>query len=1411
MLWTGAPATGEEPKGDAGTGVVAGIWALDKPVVAAPAAPREFEKWRGQVPPGGGTTMPLERLAIPAREVDSMVRVRGVLVPPRTGGYTVQIVGTDESELWLLDDVTGEWKLIQRKGNPNVGGDRIRLEQGAARTFGFWTMGRKAVEVQWELATRDANNVRTVHVAKEAIPATSMTDPAAKPGSLHGDGLRDEWKQKWGLSTDTGEGPAGPFGDPDGDSVLNWREQIAGTDPLKADAEGRDGLVRWEVWRNIPGRYVFDLGRSGNFPQHPDEIRYLNRLEIPVGNGNEYGSRVRGLIKAPATGEYTFMVIANDTAELWLGENETAQSRRLIARVDQPGVKSRWTRRIGGVEKPLFSEQTGKVTLEEGKRYYVEVLHKQFENEDHCAVGWIVPGAQTPEVIGAGAIVSWKPDPSDVLDDGLPDAWQQSAGLMAGTVDPADRTASADPDQDGLTNWDEYKAGTDPLKAEPVETKNLLTCEVWTGRPGDRISDLVLDKDFPARPAHASLIDNMDFADEGESYGTRLRGYLTAPEDGPYVFEISGNDACILYLARSEDKFTKRVIACTTRGTAWRVYRQNLTQKSGPVELKVGQRYYIEALYKRGELRDPPANQRDHASVAWMRPGRHDMGPTVINAGYFSPYRKDARDLDDDDLSDEWERKHGLDPADPAGANGAWGDPDGDWLENLREYQTELAPQVADVHGTPGFALWECWENVTGDLQALRAHPSFPLHPTRRDWVTALEGPVGLGKFYGSRLRAYLVPPATGDYTFAIAGDDGCELWLSKSELKYDRERIATVARCTGFREWDKEPGQVSQPIHLEAGKRYFIEALHKQNRGGDHVSVAWKPAGSNDFEIIGGSAIAGFAADPNDFDDDDLPDDWEKANGLDPTKPDGNLDLDGDGLTNREEYRLGTRPDRADTDGDGQSDLDEIKAFGTNPLVSDAIGDAVSNVALGTYLSSSINWTMTTDGLLAGSFRGEATWNFSVPGDGNWLLRLKTELMGSRFGNEQMPMVVKVDGQVVGCRDVYFGVGKFGALQVLTQYLDAGTHQVSILVDNMLARRTVRLVSLKVYAPANAAALLAQGNRVINYTATTRTSPLCVEGYARDVSLVKVNGKPATRGMGRDHWYADIPLEAKDELQSYAIDYEPGNGTKATVTWLATNALTGETLAIRRGDSLRVGAWGADSAMTSHLTASSGGSWALTGRQSEVLAFPASGVFTFRGVLQDGSSGTLTVNVVDAPAVPAGTIDALDGTARTIICAAAGTVAFDTGVELATLVVTRPDATTASVSLLPLTPVEFGIAARLGAGGPILGVLQVNVIGISDAIQNSLTTQSNSGISGYKIYNTPLTATNLPAGARIDVSILRAGVMFLNGSTLKSIHPEDLVNGSVTLQFLFPLGVPGAYCHQLLVYDRNGGYLGTR
>ena len=88
------------------------------------------------------------------------------------------------------------------------------------------------------------------------------------------------------------------------------------------------------------------------------------------------------------------------------------------------------------------------------------------------------------------------------------------------------------------------------------------------------------------------------------------------------------------------------------------------------------------------------------------------------------------------------------------------------------------------------------------------------------------------------------------------------------------------------------------------------------------------------------------------DTDGDGMPDDYEIANGFNPLDPsDAGQDADSDGLTNLQEYQLGTNPHNPDTDGDGIPDGQEVK-LGTNPLDPDTDHDGLTDgqeIALGT------------------------------------------------------------------------------------------------------------------------------------------------------------------------------------------------------------------------------------------------------------------------------------------------------------------------------------------------------------------------------------------------------------------------------------------------------------------------------
>ena len=84
------------------------------------------------------------------------------------------------------------------------------------------------------------------------------------------------------------------------------------------------------------------------------------------------------------------------------------------------------------------------------------------------------------------------------------------------------------------------------------------------------------------------------------------------------------------------------------------------------------------------------------------------------------------------------------------------------------------------------------------------------------------------------------------------------------------------------------------------------------------------------------------------DSDEDHLVDSWEQEH-FGSWEMHGRDDPDEDGLTNREEYKIGTNPNNADTDGDELPDEWEMQNQ-TNPVEADAHedkdGDLPNNLA---------------------------------------------------------------------------------------------------------------------------------------------------------------------------------------------------------------------------------------------------------------------------------------------------------------------------------------------------------------------------------------------------------------------------------------------------------------------------------
>lgn len=1221
---------------------------------------------------------------------------------------------------------------------------------------------------------------------------------------------------------------------------------------LAAEAANGQG-VGYTRWTGLSGGRVGPARATVTATARPPVMDgFAPSLDFPANDGKSYLARVRGFIVPNRAGKVRLVVTSDDNSELWLSPDAAPfrRSRAAWLTGDGPFAFSAPAKAGGkpGETGTFASQWSAPVEVAAGSRLYFELWHKQDAGNDHLSLLWHFEGDAAVSAIPPQCLAPYAPVGEDADDDGLPDVWQSEKGLSA--LEPAARGSWADPDGDGVCNLDEFAAGTEPVSSAPVA--GTLLWERWHGIPGRDVSELLRNARFTAGPDEAVFLTASSTPDfPTGNHGFRISGFLVPETSGRYQLAINGAASAELWLSTGESPVFKERVAFSSSWRARDSWNVPPAQRTKPVDLVAGQAYYFEMIQK---------NDRGAgwAALGWKLGDDKDFVPVPASA-LLSPGPRPVPD-----------RRAYL-PADWIAGSllslpenmrnrvviSEHGDPDRDGLPNWMEARVNSDPFTR----TRMLETWirEWWFNVPGmSVDEARSNRTFLRTPSM---VTVSHGPAAEAyttDSFACRYRAYLTPKFSGEYRFWIAGDDQVELWLSDDGTKYRKQIIAAVkpkpwedpgsSTWTGRAQWDQRGSQQSALVRLAAGKEYFIEVLHKEAGADDHMAVAWqfRPNNSNQWSargLVPVSCLRSYDGDDDDLDDDYLPDTWERANGLsdkdngrdDYAKQGENGDFDADGLTNREEFILGTHPGNPDTDGDGASDYDEVRNLGTNPLVPDSIRDfLLASIGLGGYSSASSAWHSTSGGLLSESFRGTISWDFDVPSDGFWLFHLTTELMGVTYGSERVPVAVAIDGKTVVRRQLAYPASRpFATLAALTPRLTAGRHTLTLTIDNMVARRTLRLVSLDLFAPPNAEALLARANRILPHPEFTRTSPACVEGHSRTPGATTVNGAPVLEGMGRagdagdgsltagsdgEHWYSNVPLANGGESQSYTVDFEAGFSATGSLTWEATNAMDGETLAIRKGDSLRVGAWGGavlagttPETTPSILTSSTGESWNLAGKQTVAVAFPEAGVFTLKGELgADGSSATLTVRVIPPPEFSATPLDALGDASRTVTWGAAPEVSFDTLHEVCRTSVSQAE-NSAAVTLFAVQPGYGGVAGRLGAGGPILAIQPLNIIGVSDALENDLTSQSVSPVPGYKLYHSPLTVSNLPEGGKVEINIIRAGVMFPDGSFSRTILPADLENGWTNLEFLFPVGMPGAYCHTVSVFGRKNDFLGTR
>jgi len=180
------------------------------------------------------------------------------------------------------------------------------------------------------------------------------------------------------------------------------------------------------------------------------------------------------------------------------------------------------------------------------------------------------------------------------------------------------------------------------------------------------------------------------------------------------------------------------------------------------------------------------------------------------------------------------------------------------WVPRVALTSTDVAPTAAPTTGTGGpnpsspgpvthLLRRAQWDNLASP--SLSALP-LTAAPSSVGYLLTSEGPTAQPANSGDRLSGWLTAPQTGDYVFALAASNQAELWLSSDADPAHQQRRATVPASTLPREFTRFGSQLSAPLPLVAGQRYYLEVRHAAQAGDNHLSVAWQRPGSSQLEV---------------------------------------------------------------------------------------------------------------------------------------------------------------------------------------------------------------------------------------------------------------------------------------------------------------------------------------------------------------------------------------------------------------------------------------------------------------------------------------------------------------------------------------------------------------------------------
>ncbi len=683
------------------------------------------------------------------------------------------------------------------------------------------------------------------------------------------------------------------------------------------------GNITYQVWNNIGSSIaVSSLTSNINYPNNPSSTTLLTSIEGTTNLADNFGARIVGYICAPATGSYTFWIAGNNNCELWLSTDDQSANVKKIAYHTDFTNSREWNKYATqkSVVINLIQGKSYYVEVLQKEATYEDNLAVGWlkPGQTGTVPSEIIPGSVLSPL---GTIQTIQPNLVSSLSlQSTSNVNTGSSVMLLATILPenADNTsliwtssnqAVLTVNSSGIITG--IASGTAIITATTTDGSNKsatclvtvaspqcsatgnITYQVWNNIGSSiAVSSLTSNINYPNNPSSTTLLTSIEGTTNlADNFGARIVGYICAPATGSYTFWIAGNNNCELWLSTDDQSANVKKIAYHTDFTNSREWNKYATQKSVVINLIQGKSYYVEVLQKE-------ATYEDNLAVGWLKPGQTGAVPSEIIPGSvlsplgtiktIQPNLVSSLSLQSTSNVNTGSSVMLLATILPENADNTsliWTSSNQAVLTvNSSGIITGIASGTAIITATTtdgsnksatclvtvaspqcsatGNITYQVWNNIGSSIavSSLTSNINYPNNPSSTTLLTSIEGTTNLADNFGARIVGYICAPATGSYTFWIAGNNNCELWLSTDDQSANVKKIAYHTDFTNSREWNKYATQKSVVINLIQGKSYYVEVLQKEATYEDNLAVGWlKPGqtGTVPSEIIPGSVLS--------------------------------------------------------------------------------------------------------------------------------------------------------------------------------------------------------------------------------------------------------------------------------------------------------------------------------------------------------------------------------------------------------------------------------------------------------------------------------------------------------------------------------------------------------------------------